>query len=158
MTPAGPADLTVTVYSRPAPQGSKKYVGHRANRATGRSSAVLVEQSGRVKPWRAVVAAAVRDVIGDDWVPLDGPLAAVVVFTARKPKSAPKGRTTWPCTRDSGDIDKLLRSTFDAIADDAGAIADDSRIVRVCASKVFPGEGTDALTEPGAVIRIWRLT
>jgi Holliday junction resolvase RusA-like endonuclease len=78
-----------------------------------------------------------------------------VVFTVRKPASAPKTRTSWPCTRDSGDLDKLLRSTFDAIADDAKAIADDSRIIRVTAAKVFPGEHPHALTAPGAVIRVW---
>jgi Holliday junction resolvase RusA-like endonuclease len=78
------------------------------------------------------------------------------VFTVRKPASAPKRRVTWPTTRDSGDIDKLLRSTFDALTT-AGAIADDSRIVEITARKVFPGEGLDALETPGAVIRVWRL-
>jgi Holliday junction resolvase RusA-like endonuclease len=140
--------LTITVHGhRPAPQGSKKHIGN------GR----LIEQSKRVKPWRAAVADATRLTIGAGWVPLDGPLELEVVFTVRKPVSAPKGRQTWPCTRYSGDLDKLLRSTFDAIADDAGAIADDSRIIRVTAAKVFPGEHPNALDAPGAVIRVWQL-
>ena len=139
--------LTVTVYGhRPAPQGSKKHIGQ------GR----LIEQSKRVKPWRVAVAEATRQAAGPGWVPLDGPLELEVVFTVRKPASAPKTRTSWPCTRDSGDLDKLLRSTFDAIADDAKAIADDSRIIRVTAAKVFPGEHPLALAEPGAVIRVWQ--
>lgn len=153
------ADLEFTVHHRPAPQGSKKHVGR------GR----LLEQSKRVAPWREAVDTAARAALNARHVlehggrpaiapqPLDGPLSVEVVFTVRKPASAPKTRVTWPTTRDSGDIDKLLRSTFDALTT-SGAIADDSRIVETVARKVFPGEGLDALEEPGAVIRVWRLT
>ncbi|MBE4796181.1 RusA family crossover junction endodeoxyribonuclease [Streptomyces caniscabiei] len=159
-TPARP-DLEFTVTDhRPAPQGSKRHVGR------GR----LLEQSKRVAPWREAVdtaaraAALARHILeyggrpapGAAPAPLDGPLSLEVVFTVRKPASAPKTRVTWPTTRDSGDIDKLLRSTFDALTT-AGAIADDSRIVEITARKVFPGEGLDALETPGAVIRVWRL-
>lgn len=152
------ADIEFTVLHRPAPQGSKRHVGG------GR----LLEQSKRVAPWREAVdqaaraAANARHVIecgGSPAIapqPLDGPLSVEVIFTVRKPASAPKTRVTWPTTRDSGDIDKLLRSTFDALTT-AGAIADDSRIVEVVTRKVFPGEGLDALGQPGAVIRVWRL-
>lgn len=137
--------LTVTVINhRPAPQGSKRHVGR------GR----LVEQSLRVKPWREAVHSAALEVMENRLI-LDGPLSVEVVFTVRKPASAPK-RVSWPITRDSGDIDKLLRSTFDALTT-SGAIADDSRIVEVTARKVHPGEGVDALDAPGAVIRLWRL-
>lgn len=141
-------DLEFTVLHRPAPQGSKRHVGG------GR----LIEQSKRVKPWRDAVdhAARLATVASHLAHPLDGPLSLEVVFTVRKPASAPKARTTWPTTRDSGDIDKLLRSTFDALTT-AGAIADDSMIVKVVTRKVFPSEGLDALETPGAVIRVWRL-
>lgn len=151
--------LTIVVHGRPAPQGSKKYAGHRRNAASGRISAVLVEQSKRVKPWRALVTAATVDTItngGRLHTPLDGPLEAEIVFTVRKPASAPKRRRTWPTTRDSGDIDKLLRSTFDGIAD-GNAVIDDSRIIRVTATKTFPGEHPEALSEPGAIIRLYTL-
>jgi Holliday junction resolvase RusA-like endonuclease len=145
---SGTPHLTVTVTDhRPAPQGSKKHIGN------GR----MVEQSKRVEPWRKAVAVAARQAIGAGWTPLDGPLAIEVIFTVRKPKSAPKTRTTWPCTRDSGDLDKLLRSTFDALATDVSAIADDSRVIQVTAVKAFPGEHPDTLPQPGAVIRIWAL-
>lgn len=159
---AGPGpDLEFTVRNhRPAPQGSKRHVGR------GR----LLEQSKRVAPWRDAVHQAARAAMltrhvleyggrpapGADPASLDGPLSLEVVFTVRKPASAPKRRVTWPTTRDSGDIDKLLRSTFDALTT-GGAIADDSRVVEVVARKVFPGEGLDALDAPGAVIRVWRL-
>jgi Holliday junction resolvase RusA-like endonuclease len=151
--------LTIVVHGRPAPQGSKKYAGHRRNSASGRISAVLVEQSKRVKPWRALVTAATTDAIANGaalYTPLDGPLEAEVIFTVRKPATAPKRRRTWPTTRDSGDIDKLLRSTFDGIADGKGVV-DDSRIIAVHARKAFPGEHPEALPEPGAIIRLYTL-
>jgi Holliday junction resolvase RusA-like endonuclease len=144
---AAPPDLTIVVRDhRPAPQGSKRHVGR------GR----LIEQSTRVKPWREAVADAVEHDKPADVDALDGPLSIEVAFTVRKPASAPRNRLTWPTTRDSGDIDKLLRSTFDALTI-AGAIADDSRIVEVVTRKMHPGEGVDALDAPGAVIRVWRL-
>ncbi|MEZ7005611.1 RusA family crossover junction endodeoxyribonuclease [Streptomyces sp. AD55] len=151
--------LTIVVHGRPAPQGSKKYAGHRRNSASGRISAVLVEQSKRVKPWRALVTKAAMDAMLDAHLadPLDGPLEAEIIFTVRKPASAPKRRRTWPTTRDSGDLDKLLRSTFDGIAD-AQAVADDARIIRVTATKAFPGEHPEALDQPGAIIRLYTLT
>jgi Holliday junction resolvase RusA-like endonuclease len=151
----GPAkpDLEFTVHNhRPAPQGSKRHVGR------GR----LLEQSKRVAPWREAVDTAARAAMNARWLEgrgeeiLDGPLSVEIVFTVRKPASAPKTRVTWPTTRDSGDIDKLLRSSLDALTT-AGAIADDSRIVEIVSRKVFPGEGLDALETPGAVIRVWRL-
>jgi len=146
--PVSTPDLEIIVRHRPAPQGSKRHIGG------GR----LIEESKRVAPWRRAVAAAACAVLtGDDGeprAPLDGPLSAEVVFTVRKPQS--HKRVSWPTTRDSGDIDKLLRSTFDALAS-AGAIVDDARVVEVTARKVHPGEGLDALDEPGAVIRVWRL-
>jgi Holliday junction resolvase RusA-like endonuclease len=160
MTTTVAPDLTITVTGhRPAPQGSKRHVGN------GR----LIEQSKRVKPWRIVVAEAAITAMAARHVrtyggmpvtppaPLDGPLSVEIAFTVTKPASAPKRRVTWPTTRHSGDLDKLLRSTFDALTS-AGAIADDSRIVEVAARKMHPGEGLDALDQPGAIIRIWQLT
>ncbi|MFF2864577.1 RusA family crossover junction endodeoxyribonuclease [Streptomyces rubiginosohelvolus] len=163
--------LTIVVHGRPAPQGSKAYKGHRTNAATGRRTAILVEQSKRVAPWRHLVTTATRAAAAEqiathvkqhhDWPthltqPLDGPLEADIVFTVLKPASAPKRKRTWPTTRHSGDVDKLIRSTFDGITD-AQAIADDSRIIRVTATKTFPGEHPEALSEPGAVIRLYTL-
>ncbi|PVC80554.1 RusA family crossover junction endodeoxyribonuclease [Streptomyces sp. CS090A] len=156
--------LTIVVHGRPAPQGSKKYAGHRLNAASGRMSAVLIEQSKRVKPWRALVTAATQEArvvshIGPTPVHLpilDGPLEAEIVFTVLKPASAPKRKRTWPTTRHSGDVDKLIRSTFDGIAD-GGGVVDDSRIIRVTATKTFPNEHPDALDQPGAIIRLYTL-
>ncbi|MER8002979.1 RusA family crossover junction endodeoxyribonuclease [Streptomyces sp. NPDC095613] len=157
--------LTIVVHGRPAPQGSKKYAGHRRNAASGRVSAVLVEQSKRVKPWRALVTQATTEAIRTahgrhvplHFPPLDGPLEADIIFTVLKPSSAPKRTRTWPITRHSGDIDKLIRSTFDGIAD-AAAIVDDARIIRVTATKAYPNEHPEALDQPGAIIRLYTLT
>jgi Holliday junction resolvase RusA-like endonuclease len=149
--------LTITVHGIPAPQGSKKYVGHRTSKATGKSAAVLLESSKKVAPWRSAVETAARLLLVElpDWTPLDGPLCADMVFTLPKPTSAPKRTRTWPMRYP--DLSKLLRSTEDALTT-AGIWADDARVVKYGQlEKVFPGEHPDALDQPGAVIRVWPL-
>jgi len=128
------------VIGTPAPQGSK-----RAFVVKGRP--VLAESSKAVRPWREAVKAAAYEVrpLG----PLDGPLELRVAFTLPRPKSAPKRRTA-PDTRP--DLDKLLRSTCDAIGE-AGIWVDDARVVNVVAGKVWPG-GFCALPVPGAVVAV----
>lgn len=143
--------VAFAVYGTPAPQGSKT-----ARVVRGR--AVMRESSAKVKPWRALVVSAATDALDalDPWVPLDGPLVASVVFTMPKPKGAPKTRRTWPAV--TPDLDKLLRSTGDALTE-AGVWADDARVVEyVRAAKVYPNEDPDALRSPGAVIRVGRLS
>jgi crossover junction endodeoxyribonuclease RusA len=138
--------LVITVHGEPAPQGSKRHVGR----------GVMVESSAKVKPWREAVKTAARDWMDSDTdifmgTPAIGPVVIEVTFTLRKPASAPKTRTTWPQRKP--DLDKLLRSTFDALSD-AGVWVDDSQVVEVTARKVFPDEGIDAMSHPGAVIRL----
>ncbi len=143
--------LTITVYGQPAPQGSKRHVG----------GGVMVESSKAVKPWREAVKWAVWDVLPMDdhgdgtadlrYPRLTTPLKVEVTFTLPKPASAPKTRRTWPQRKP--DIDKLLRSTLDALSD-AGVWVDDAQVVQLVARKVYPNEGTDGLGSPGAVIRI----
>lgn len=138
--------LTVTVYGTPAPQGSKRHVGN----------GVLIESSAKVKPWREAVKHAVIDarLAAEPYYglpPIEGPVAAALIFTVPKPASAPKRTHTWPVRRP--DLDKLIRSTLDAITD-SGAIRDDAQIVELTAAKRYPGEGPHALTTPGAWIRL----
>lgn len=137
------------VYGQPAAQGSKRHVGN------GR----MIEASAAVEPWREAVKTAARKVIdapgNANFTPLDGPLSVEVVFTVRKPASAPKGRRTWPDRKP--DIDKLLRAVFDAFTS-AGVWTDDARVIAVMSSKVYPNEGQHALTSPGCIIRVWRIT
>lgn len=100
-----------------------------------------------MKPWREAVKWAARE-IGAFVI---GPVAVEMVFTWPKPKSAPKTRVTYPDRKP--DIDKLIRSTLDAIMQ-AGTIEDDARVVSLSAAKRYPNEGPDALDVPGAVIRV----
>jgi crossover junction endodeoxyribonuclease RusA len=138
--------LSITVYGLPGPQGSKRAVIHKG---TGR--AVLFEHSHeRVRNWREAVKSAVIDQMGESGV-LTGPLAAVMIFTLPKPKSAPKTRQTWPDRKP--DLSKLVRATEDALTD-AAAWEDDARVVECKAAKRYPGEGAGALVRPGCLIVI----
>ena len=143
-----------TVIGLPGPQGSKKYVGHRKNKATGRSNAVMVESSKKVRPWRELVeAAAERAWHGK--APLDEPLIVSMVFTLPKPVGAPRTRRTWPDRMP--DLSKLARSTEDALTT-AGLWKDDARAVEYSRlAKVYPNEDRDAMPEPGVRIEIYRM-
>jgi Holliday junction resolvase RusA-like endonuclease len=122
MTP----ELRVEVVGLPAPQGSKRHVGR----------GILVESSKNVAPWRDSVAYATREAMrAASWVTLDEPCAVAIDFYLPRPASAPKSRTE-PDRKP--DIDKLIRSTLDALTT-AGAIADDARIVNIGAGKHYAG-------------------
>lgn len=129
--------LIITVAGTPAPQGSKRHVGH------GR----MIEMSRRVKPWRDAVAAAAAATasVTDGWGP--GPCAepvhATITFTVDRPAShySRSGQLrpdapAYPTSRRVGDLDKLIRSTSDALVDSA-VIRDDSQIVTLRASKLY---------------------
>ena len=143
--------MRIVVYGRPAPQGSKKPMGGYTSKITGKWTPRMVEQSAYVAPWREAVkdaALRVRAASGSLLPALDGPLLGSIVFTIERPK---KPRFPHPAT--APDLSKLLRSTEDALKD-AGAISDDSRIVRYRdLAKVFVGD-PEALDAPGCVIEI----
>ena len=133
--------VSVTVVGTPAPQGSKRHIGR----------GVMIESSKAVKPWREAVKTAALDVM-DGRPALDGPLVVRMVFTLRKPASAPKKRRTWPDR--TPDLSKLIRATEDALTE-AGVWADDARVVEYeRAAKVFPGEDAEALHLPGVRIEV----
>jgi crossover junction endodeoxyribonuclease RusA len=113
----------------------------------------MVESSSKVKPWREAVKFAAREVFGGTPEMLRGPVEVRIVFTLPRPKSSPK-RRKYPDK--TPDLDKCLRSTFDALTQ-AGVWEDDSRVVRCQASKVFPNSAVDALDVPGCVIEIDQL-
>lgn len=120
------------VHGTPAPQGSKRHVGH----------GVMVESSKLVKPWREAVKFAALEVRPAE--PIDGPVAVCLAFTLAAPASAPKRRLAMgPCRKP--DIDKLVRSTLDAIVD-AGLIVDDARVVGLHATKRYG--------QPGCTVRV----
>jgi Holliday junction resolvase RusA-like endonuclease len=129
------AVTTITVIGTPAPQGSKRHVGR----------GVMIESCKQVKPWREAVKWAVIEAGSPK---IYGPISLRIVFTLPKPKSAPKRRKTYPDRKP--DIDKLVRSTLDAITE-VGLIEDDARVTHLIALKVFPGD-SGGLDVPGAVI------
>jgi Holliday junction resolvase RusA-like endonuclease len=162
--PAAPAGavLSVRAYGVPAPQGSKRHVGG------GR----MVESSAGVRPWRDTVAWEVRREIArrrgqGPWVPLAGPLDMSVVFSFRRPKghfgtgrNAGLLKDSAPLRPDvTPDLDKLLRSTGDAITT-AGGYGDDAQIVGYRrAEKRYTtdhGRVLDVLDAEGAVIHLYR--
>jgi Holliday junction resolvase RusA-like endonuclease len=168
VAPAG-APFVFVVHGLPAPQGSKSAF---RNQHTGRIQ--QVESSKRVKPWRQDVVAAACDArddwragwLNDHWQPFDGPLAVRMVFTFTRPRSHYRtGRNAHllkadapvqPCS--TPDLDKLARSTCDALVT-AGLIADDARIAEYDRlAKVWANEDREALAATGARIEIRRVT
>ena len=142
--------MTIIVYGIPAPQGSKKFLGMRGGHG------VIGDDSKRTKPWRQDVKYAALKWKNDNLLgwpqALDGPVKLRIVFTLPKPVSAPKKRKTWACKKP--DIDKLLRSTLDALTE-AGVFTDDARVVEFSRlAKVFPGEDPEALDVPGCRIDV----
>lgn len=155
--------IEFTAYGRPAPQGSKQafpiYSGKKgAKRFTGKVS--QVEMSPYLKAWRADVAKAAMEVRPPQ--PLDGYLAASVVFSIARPKKHYRTGRFAHLLRDDAplapnlrpDLSKLLRSTEDAL--NQLIWKDDELVVRYDRlEKVYVGaDDPDALDRPGVVVRV----
>ena len=146
--------MTITVYGVPAPQGSKSFKGMRGGHA------ILAESSKKVKPWREAVKWAAVDVMdrskreyggfGHEEA-FAGPVTVEVDFYFIHPKTGKRR----PAHSVKPDIDKLCRSTFDALKD-AGVYEDDSRICSVVARKHYANEHSPV--PAGAVISVERWT
>lgn len=130
------ARLVVDVIGSPAPQGSKRHVGR----------GVMIESSKAVGPWRDSVAWQTRAAMPGIYIP---PAAAQVVveFTLPRPASVSVKRRPRPNVKP--DIDKLARSTLDALVT-AGALTDDATVVELIVRKWYAAPGTTT----GAVITI----
>jgi Holliday junction resolvase RusA-like endonuclease len=156
-------EVEFIVYGRPAPQGSKQafpiYKGKRGAKVfTGKVA--QVEMSKYVKPWRAEVAKAARELglAG----PIQGPVSVDMVFTQVRPKSHYRTGANSHLLRDSAppvwciapDLSKLVRSTEDALKGivwtDDKAVVEYGRLAK-CYSDA---EDPDVLDQPGAVIRV----
>lgn len=148
--PPAPTGLTFTAYGIVAGQGSKRHVGN----------GVMIEQSKRVKPWRAAVRDAALTAItewehlGRTWVPYAGPVRITITFVTRRPQGHYRTGRFTAVLRDNAplwhagtpDIDKALRATFDALTE-AGIWRDDKLVAQVTASKVYG-------VRPGARIHV----
>jgi Holliday junction resolvase RusA-like endonuclease len=119
-------ELQVFVPGRPAPQGSK---GAGVNPKTGKT--FVKESSPHVGTWRNAVVATVWPLWRPS-PPLDGPLLLVVEFVRPRPSGAPKRST--PAATTQPDLDKLVRSTGDALKT-AKVYTDDARIVTTVSHK-----------------------
>jgi Holliday junction resolvase RusA-like endonuclease len=136
--------IELEVIGLPAPQGSATamLIGNRAVLVPGTSK----EGRKATKVWRKAVTAAAMDHLAVYPVaPLDEPIAVWITFRFPPVPSEPfrTRMTTTP------DIDKLLRSTFDALTD-SGLIVNDSRIWRVSATKLY----VKGNQRPGATISL----
>jgi len=158
MTVAQGEQIEIRVWGIPAPQGSKQVRGYVAGRA------ILGESSKAVAPWRVDVRAATQNQYTG--AVIDAPISICCTFLFSRPKghfgtgrnadrlkpSAPRHLTSVR----HGDLDKLLRSTFDGLSQSAGGglITDDSLIVQVMADKRYCEEGE----LPGAYLTVTKLT
>ena len=115
--------INIFIAGNPAPQGSKRHVGN----------GVMVESCKRVKPWRETIKFALRGEDGQPVARFEGALVCILDFILPRPVSTPKKRT--PAAVKKPDLDKLIRSTTDAMT---GILyADDAQIVASMAIKAY---------------------
>ena len=114
----------------PAPQGSKRPVilGKGANRRIG-----MVESSAKVAPWRAAVRAVAELRFA---APLAGPVSVVLLFWMPRPQRPqdPDYPVVMP------DLDKLVRSTLDGLAE-GRAFSNDSQVCSIVTTKAYGPPG-----------------
>lgn len=158
--------LTFTILGLPTPQGSKRAFN---NPHTGR--AMMREQTGaKLTTWRQDVKAAALDALGKiaeesytgstPWpYPMAGAVDVTITFLFERPKAHyGTGRNArvlkesapgHPISKNLGDVEKLIRSTHDALTT-AGVWADDCQVVHVDVWKAYTVRGE----RPGARITI----
>lgn len=135
--------MTLTFFAPgiPAPQGSKR-IGR--NRRTGR--AILIESSEAVKPWRSAVHGAALEALQlARGAMRSGPIAVALEFVMPRPK-----RVRRPACDVKPDVDKLVRSTLDALS--GACFLDDAQVVRLTASKRYARES--GIEKTGALISV----
>ena len=134
--------LTITVFGRPAPQGSKRYIGGSAKQG-GR----FIEASKYLPAWRkAITTAAIAEIENRSWAKSIEPIEIEVIFYLERPATVSVAKRPWPIK--PPDLDKLLRGVLDGMTD-AGVWDDDGQVVKITAWKVYADT-----REPGAFIKI----
>lgn len=144
------AALNFTVEGTPAPQGSKRYIGH------GR----MIESSKQLPAWRKKVTQEARQAATrQDWHPEDWHTFMLdVIFTMPRPKNHFRtgrygGQVRAGAPGNMGrkpDLDKLTRAVGDALTD-AGVIPDDAAIDVIRARKDYQ---TGECDKPRVEIRL----
>lgn len=127
-------EMLIEVFGEPASQGSHSVFNGR----------IVQVNSAKHKAWRNAVVFAALDLIGPDWEKIDEPVELSIVFYLARPKSV-RDRE-FPAVMP--DLDKLCRAVLDSLTD-AGIYADDSRVVRLTATKLYADH-----RGPGALIRV----
>ncbi len=138
------------VFGLPGPQGSKRHVGR----------GIMLESSPKVKPWRQdVMATSGRAYKG---AVITDPVRLEVDFFFPRPKSHYRtGKYSdllradaplYAFSHKQGDLDKLLRSTIDALSFVTGGcvIRDDCLVVSISSTKQYANE----VNPPGAAIKV----
>lgn len=128
--------VSFVVYSRAAPQGSKRHIGN----------GVMIESSKRVKPFRADVRKAAESAaLPPDW-PMGAPMRVNFRFHFARPKShfkcngvalsksAPEEATS----HGLGDLEKLARSVNDALS--GVLFNDDRQVVEMHLAKCYDSQ------------------
>ena len=131
--------MRIEVRGLPAPQGSKRHVGH----------GIMVESSKAVAPWReAVRAETQRAMTGAP--PMEGALMVAAVFSLPRPRSHYGSGKNARVVKPSApldpflrpDLDKLLRAVLDGLTE-GGAWLDDSQVVEIDAGKRYGTPGCE---------------
>jgi Holliday junction resolvase RusA-like endonuclease len=127
------AEVSLSVTGDPASQGSHSVINGR-----------IVQVNGlKHKAWRKAIVQVAINTLPSGWVPIDEPCELIVAFYLPKPKTVTRSLPSV-----SPDLDKLVRAVGDSLTD-SGVVADDSRIVRISARKLY-AEGI----QPGATIQV----
>jgi Holliday junction resolvase RusA-like endonuclease len=134
--------IRVFVAGKPAPQGSKRYLG---------GGRVIESSAKTLAPWRADVRDAFTEPDRPRH-PLIGPVAVALVFVLARPKGHYRTGRNAHLLRDSAptapagkpDIDKLSRAVLDAIGSAKTVWVDDSQVADLHAIKRYAelGEAT----------------
>ena len=144
------SSITIRVIGIPGAQGSKRVTRYGA----------LIENSKKVHPWRQDIRHACLEAYQDD--PIDKACIVTITFRFPRPKShfgtgKNQGRLKASAphflrSHQSGDIDKLSRSTLDGLSETTGGtvLKDDSFVVSLTAVKKY----VEKNEYPGAFIHI----
>lgn len=132
-------EVEFEVAGLPIPQGSKKAF------VVGKRAVVVDVNKDALRAWRDAVAAAAAAAY-EGRPTLDEPVALEVIFRLPRPASVSPEVRLLPSV--APDLDKLQRAVFDALTK-SGVIRDDSRVVRVGATKFYG--------LPGVAVRVSRV-
>lgn len=148
------AEIVITVYGTPAPQGSKRGF------VVGKRAIVVDDNKPQLRTWRQDVRDAAEQAMCGNWGTIglwDGAVGVEIQFWLARPKghyrtgrNAHLLRGTAPLhPQVKPDIDKTSRAILDSLKD-AGVIRDDARVTDLHAIKRYAARSE----RPRAVITI----